>query len=302
MISVRLSGGLGNQLFQYAVASSINTQNDDIEIEYNSVTTEGQAERKLSITTFSIPSNYSIVPCGNYNKQHPVEYLLQKIIRGIGRFLDNNDENGMGKISKTTFRLCNLIGYCVQEKHRYYYPHKRNPLFIYGMWHSPIYPDQIKEELKEYYHVKKECLSESAVNLIKQVSTIESVCVHVRRGDYMTATGFSICSIDYYLNSISCIKDKINSPVFFVFSDDIEWCRNNIVGENIQYMEALRPDYEDFEIMRNCKHFIISNSTFSWWAAYLGERQDSCVITPKTWFDDSPKKNLNLPGWIEIDR
>ena len=170
------------------------------------------------------------------------------------------------------------------------------------MWHSPIYPDQIKDELKEYYHVKKEYLNESAVNLIKQVSTIESVCVHVRRGDYMTAAGFSTCSINYYLNSISYIEDKIKSPVFFVFSDDIEWCRNNIVGKNIQYMDTLRPDYEDFEIMRNCKHFIISNSTFSWWAAYLGERQDSCVITPKTWFDDSPKKNLNLPGWIEIDR
>lgn len=118
---------------------------------------------------------------------------------------------------------------------------------------------------------------------------INSVCVHIRRGDFLkNSNNLSVCHEKYYLNAMEFIEDKVDNPIFYIFSDDILDVKNNFkfLGKRIIYVEGKRNDYEEFRLMYNCKHFIISNSTFSWWSSYLGGG-DGIVIAPKKWYEDN---------------
>lgn len=144
------------------------------------------------------------------------------------------------------------------------------------------------------------------------VLSTESVALHVRRGDYISdeLKGYYFqVDMDYYEKAMNYMSNKIENPVFYIFSDDIPYCKqafanyNNVVYIDSQNSASL---YEDFEIMRNCKNFIIPNSTFSWWAAYLSDvSNEKIVITSKNWYYD---KELNktcieamcLPDWIQL--
>lgn len=300
MITVRLSGGLGNQLFQYAVAVFLNPSAEPMRIEYQSKTSKSHDERELVILNFNIPDNNSIVPCGQYNREHWFKHKLTNIIRKVFSPLIKDDN--CSQQSELLFKICNGLGYCIQDKHTYFYPQKKDALFINGMWHSSIYADKNKSLLQDYYHVKKELLSDNVLNTINEIRQENSVCVHVRRGDYTTASGFTTCSLKYYENAVKTLESYFSNLKFYVFSDDIAWCKSNLIIKNACFIDGNNKDYEDFELMRNCKHFIISNSTFSWWAAYLSSNVDKRVITPKTWFDGTDKSWLNLPEWIQIDR
>lgn len=297
MLTVKLSGGLGNQFFQYAFASSINKNNEPIVVIYQSKTDETHAERNLSISKFCIPEN-TVFKRSAENIENPLLYRLVIINSKIFNRINPNDDSGKKKISKIEFQINNLLGYCIQKDHRYFFPKYKKNLYIEGMWHNPIYVEDNYDNICRYYCLKDEYITHELKSRINKVTSSESVCVHVRRGDYLSARGFNVLTLGYYKKSIDNLRKKLFNPQFFIFSDDIEWCKHNITGDDIIYIDNGFEDYQDFELMRNCKHFIISNSTFSWWAAYLGQAENKTVITPDIWFDNNPKKQMNLPGWI----
>ncbi|HOV15035.1 MAG TPA: alpha-1,2-fucosyltransferase, partial [Spirochaetota bacterium] len=151
-------------------------------------------------------------------------------------------------------------------------------------------------------------LSIKAINISNQIKNSNSVSIHVRRGDYVgnikTLNFHGVCEIDYYIDAINSIKQKVQNPLFFIFSDDIEWCKNNIKDENSIFIDFERDDYVDMYLMTVCKHNIIANSSFSYWAAYLNQNFDKIVIAPKKWFkDDNQNKRTEglIPEkWIRI--
>jgi hypothetical protein len=114
-------------------------------------------------------------------------------------------------------------------------------------------------------------------NYNAKINSTNSVCVHIRRNAYD-----NLLTIDYYVKSMDLIRNTLSNPVFYVFSDSLEWCRNNILGSDLVFIEneGQIDDLQEFFLMKNCRHFIIANSTYSWWGAFLGGHFKKMVIAP----------------------
>jgi len=136
----------------------------------------------------------------------------------------------------------------------------------HGKYHYLKYTDPVKERLKK--------------ELVINTGVIDGAAIHVRRGDYVNHPRFPDVGMSYYTQALS----KINAKHHYVFSDDLDWCRKNL-PQKFVYVDD--PDYICFDMIRRCKIKIIANSTFSWWAAYLGEGK---VIAPSQWFTDMVKQ------------
>ena len=142
---------------------------------------------------------------------------------------------------------------------------------------------------------------------------MSSVMVGVRKGDYTKGkkaiSKFGAPSLDYYETAIKIILEKVEKPVFVVFSDDIEWVKENLTLETrpgldiaVEYREKnkVNNDFEELFVMASCKHAIISNSTFNFWGAWLIRNPDKIVVAPKEWFKDNSPIDIVPSTWIKI--
>lgn len=142
--------------------------------------------------------------------------------------------------------------------------------------------------------------------LYEAIRSSNSVCVSVRRGDYLSEEykdNFFVCDEAYFRKAIGIIREKVSNPTLFFFSNDIEWVRQHLNYDDIScyYESGTDPVWETLRLMYSCHHFIISNSTFSWWAQYLGRHDDKIVISPSRWFaNDSWHSNLLNDNFIKI--
>jgi hypothetical protein len=129
--------------------------------------------------------------------------------------------------------------------------------------------------------------------------------INVRRADYLNTDFHGVYGIDYIKSAVKIIESKIENPKYFIFSDDIEWCVENV---NLPNMTIVNHFYKGskfshyLQLMMNCKHFIIPNSSFAWWSAWLSKSSDKIVIAPKRWFnrDDINTNDLIPENWIRI--
>lgn len=139
----------------------------------------------------------------------------------------------------------------------------------------------------------------------RKIQDANSVNVHIRRGDYVsnpkTNVHHGICPMGYYRKAISLIANRIKDPHFFVFSDDINWAKDNFHFEYPITFVAGNEDWEDMQLMTHCKHHIIANSAFSWWGAWLSPFPEKTIIAPKKWFNKANlgTKDLIPNGWIK---
>ena len=138
------------------------------------------------------------------------------------------------------------------------------------------------------------------------ISQTNSVSLHIRRGDYVsnqkTNQTHGTCDLDYYQRCITEIEKEVENPYFFVFSDEIEWVKENLkINHPAEYVDQNTGDksYEDMRLMSQCKHNVIANSSFSWWGAWLNSYPDKIVFAPKRWFasDKHNTKDLIPEGW-----
>lgn len=167
--------------------------------------------------------------------------------------------------------------------------------FAKGYWQDTKF---FPKDLSNIYKIfAKENLNIRNQNTIQQILQTESVSIHVRRGDYVNNYMHgNIANKTYYQNSIDYINSSIKNPVFFVFSDDINWCKSNLNFNNqVYYVEGNDKEVEqDIILMSNCKHNIISNSSFSWWASYLNKNENKTIITPEYWFNQKTESVAEL--------
>lgn len=151
-------------------------------------------------------------------------------------------------------------------------------------------------------------LNDKNKNIIREIETVNSIAIHIRRGNYLNDRNIGIyggiCTEEYYRKAIEIINQQIDNPVFFIFSNDIDWVKENFKNDNIRIISWNQDadSYLDMYVMSKCKSCIIANSTFSYWSAYL-ERPKDIVIYPKTWFN--PQSNYKVPdifpeSWIGI--
>ena len=268
MIKLKLSGGLGNQLFQIAAANHISLMlNKKFSID-------------LSFYNRDIENNT------------PRNFVIMKIFNLPIKFVDFSlFERLLIKLNLTNFLTYNVLN---DNNYKCFKSFNENNIFLMqGYFQNHLF---FKDSIK---------ILKKSINL-KRMTIKNSVSIHIRRGDYLLPENqsfFSKCSISYYKNSILKLSKLIDleNHCFYIFSDDIDWCKRNI---KLKYKTIFRDNYdevEDFLFMSNCENNIISNSTFSWWAAYLNNYKYKRVIAPEEWYIDKKITNNFYPkSWIKM--
>lgn len=268
MIITKLQGGLANQIFQWAYGKFLSDHNKtplylDVSFYLNQF---GVTKREFSLNKF--PNlDYNILPNDRNINNWSIEPGKTKII-GI------TDNHNYSKLD-------------YQPDAHYY---------LNGYWQSEKYFKGIENIIRENLKPSEEKLKE----LKDKYDTNNSVSIHIRRTDYVTSNGYHpVQPIEYYQKGLDLIKDYDR---VLVFSDDIEWCKNNLDFKNMVFVEG-NDDVEDLWLMSLCGHNIIANSSFSWWGAWLNENKNKKIITPEKWFGDKSNTNYSdiIPeNWIKI--
>ena len=287
MVIVRIWEGLGNQMFQYAFARSLQAKGIEVSLDLDKAYDEmfvkykDNAVRENSIQNFNIS-----IPSIDVCKYKKYEYIYQDtILRKMQFFL--------GKHSLWKYRFYEEIkqGYSGKSARI------KGNCYVKGWFQSERYFNSIRGILLKEFVPKEKITIPTELHSILKGS--ESVSIHVRRGDYVKAN--RAMNAAYYKKAIRLIKKSYKDPYFIVFSDDLAWTKENLIlNERCIYVNENKAlnDYEELFIMSRCKSNIISNSTFSWWAAWLNQNKEKNVIAPRSWLEG--QKNIVPNGWIVL--
>ena len=271
MIIARVTGGLGNQMFQYAAAKALAIQNGiDVKLDISEYS-KGQLRNfdlfNFNVTT-SIASKNEIEELKAFNsldrlKAHFTPVKKRRFYKEPFFHFDSN-----------FFKLGSNV-------------------YIQGYFQSEKYFQPIKEIIIKEFTLKKEVIGK-VQELGIQLQNENSVSVHIRKGDYKnkeTKKFHGILPLDYYHKALKKVRSEIQDPHFYIFTDDSKWVEQNfevsnatIVSGNISFNH-----FEDLFLMSHCCHNIIANSSFSWWGAWLNQNKGKIVIVPEGWFNKGPK-------------
>jgi len=290
-VITRLNGGLGNQLFQYAAGRAL-AERLDVPLKVDTSEFENYPLRCFELNKFKINAKIS----------SPDE--IAGLIINPSRFQRSICRAAIAlglEFNKIAFKE-------IKFGYDDFFEKISHPIYLNGYWQSEKYFKSAENILRSEL-----CLTDSLNGtngkVLEEILHSSGVSLHVRRGDYVTnpsaAAVHGVCSLDYYYSAIRHIASQVQEPYFFVFSDDQQWAKDNLkISHRVQFVEANGPDCgeKDMWLMKSCKHHIIANSSFSWWAAWLNNRQDKIVIAPRLWFLDK-KINANdlIPEhWVKI--
>lgn len=294
MVITRLSGGLGNQLFQYAAGRRLAlVRGAELKLDTSAlVSSKYPTPRHYELSAFSMK----------------VAIASERELAG----LPPSPRRTWSSLLSRRFCPAELLSLSYKkETHFHFDPavlELTDGVYLDGYWQSERYFADVADVIRTDLTMANPADRQNQA-LLEQIGSGNAVSVHVRRGDYVTDThtadyhGF--CGLDYYRRAIQYIADVIANPVLFVFSDDLDWVRANlntpypttIVGHN-----GPQRGVEDLRLMSACQHHILANSSFSWWGAWLDPRPDKIVVAPQRWFNkyDADTKDLCPESWVRL--
>ncbi len=289
MVIVRLSGGLGNQMFQYAAGRAI-AHRRRVPLKLDVSEFQNGSHRIYALEAFNI--NGSIISSQAIesfktsatsrsalllDKLRP--YYRRPLIKESGFTFDPNILRASGQV------------------------------YLDGYWQSEKYFEDIQELLRAEFTVKEQPQGANASMMERIKQSSAAVSLHVRRGDYASDPGSNqyhgTCSPEYYQSAVSKLIALGIQPHFFVFSDDIPWAQANLhldYPASFVNQNGMSADHEDLRLMSTCRHHIIANSSFSWWGAWLGSHPDMVVIAPRKWFNEATHDTRDLipASWLQV--
>lgn len=293
MMIVEVIGGLGNQMFQYAAGRALATRLH----ESLSLDISGFDGYKLH-NGFELMRIFS----GQFDVASNGEIREVLGFRGIDLFKKILSNSRFSKLRGRKF---------IVEPHFQYWNELENALpnsYLIGYWQSEKYFNSIESSIRADFSFKLPMSTENEL-IAAEIQKQASISLHVRRGDYIqntqTLATHGVCSLDYYIDAVKYVTDRINKPKFFIFSDDIQWVKENLkIDFPCCYIDHNKgsESYNDMRLMSMCQHHIIANSSFSWWGAWLNPNQKKLVLAPKKWFATSANSTIDLisPNWIVI--
>lgn len=291
---VKLNGGLGNQMFQYAFACAL----------------EEKFNKKVS---FDFCYFDEVKLCDTVTTR---VYELD----AFGICCPKASENDLANVKRPDFKskfkntlakkYPALFGInYVREKYTSIYDEKilNYPDYIYyeGYFQNEKYFKHLRNLLLEQFSVKVP-IDEKNQKVLDNILNTNSVSIHVRRGDYVTLDYVNkihgTCSLDYYNHAINYIASKVKKPYFYLFSDDTDWVIKNL---KIDYPFTIvdfnsGKGWFDMHLMKNCKHNVTANSSFSWWGAWLNDNPRKIVVAPERWTSQKQKCNIIPASWIKL--
>ena len=288
MVIIRLKGGLGNQMFQYAFGKALSMKRKEpLFLDTSIFGNEPKIDtpRSYALDVYNINAKIADqATIAKYNTKGMV--LLRKIKRRLFRLNDYSFHPSLTKSKSTYFE---------------------------GYWNNQKYFESISSEIRHDFTLKNK-LTEPAEKKYHEIINLKttktkSVSLHIRRGDYISNPyafeQHCILSIDYYKDALNFLTSKISKDnlKIYIFSDDMNWVKKNLILTefDVEYMPQMH-DYEEMYLMSLCDHNIIANSSFSWWGAWLNKNAEKIVIAPKKWVKN-PYINTNdvcPPSWIRI--
>ncbi len=293
MIISRVIGGLGNQMFQYAAGRALALAHG--------------LQLRLDVTGFD-----------GYGLHHGFE--LQRIFHCKAVLASAAETRAiLGWRAASSLRrvlalpsLAALRGSVfVVEPHFHYWPGIRDlpdTAYLQGYWQSEKYFADAAAILRLDFAFRQP-LSEANTAWTERIDRCTAVSMHVRRGDYVsdprTRAVLGPCSLEYYRSAVRCIAERVETPEFFVFSDDIAWAKGNLdIDFPCHFIDDNRgaESYNDMRLMSLCHHHILANSSFSWWGAWLNPRTNKVVVAPAQWFIGGKRRvdDLFPQGWVTL--
>lgn len=297
MIVVKLQGGLGNQMFQYALGRALQRRNGgelalDLTLLLDRFPRSKVVFRDYDLDIFGIQPRLTLL--SQLSRCLPIPLLY---LRGGSALTRLQDWAGFQRYVRGTVEFREEV------------LEARGNVYLDGHWQSPKYFASSEEILRREFQVKA-ALSPAGERLAAQIASSDSICVNVRRGDYVTLQAsmdiHGFVGKEYYERGVERIAPSLKKPHIFVTSDDVDWCRENL---RFNYpTTVLGHEYQGYKfgeyltLMSRCKHFLIPNSTFAWWAAWLSPSPDKIVVCPRDWFRDSKFDSSDLipSTWIRI--
>lgn len=291
MIIVRIFGGLGNQMFQHAAGTAL-AMHRECELKWDLSAFENNHIHQ----GFELRRVFGL----NVSEATDKDYRLVLGWRGgiQARKLLTHDRLAWAR-PKT---------YVLQPHFQYWdeFCALPNQVYLDGYWQTERYFKAIASSILDRFSFAPQLAGRNQ-QIANAIESCNAVSVHVRRGDYVTnpvANQFHGCCLpEYYKLAIEVMHGHVKDPHFFVFSDDLEWVKSNLVMPSCcTFVDQNKgvESYNDMRLMSLCKHHIIANSSFSWWGAWLGRHLGKIVIAPKRWFHKghADVSDLHCPGWI----
>ncbi len=298
-VIINLKDGLGNQMFQYALGYVLSKKNKtELKLDLRAFKEKkinppkDYVQRKYDLDIFGIvpkkPSYIDLIKTFQLNKRYVVRY-------NINKFLDK-------------FNFINI-----HERGRKFetriLKNKKKTLYIDGYWQCEKYFSKFRDDILKIFNFKNLKKKQKNIEFISKINKEHSVCLNVRRTDHMIfdKKEFDVVDFAYYKKAINYFKSTLSPTIkFYIFSDDLEWCKN--IFKNIKniiivdYSYSGNKFYNYLYLMTNFRNFIIPNSTFAWWAAWLSTKKNKIVVAPKRWSGKLPMNKIDiLPNkWIKI--
>ena len=289
MVIVNLIGGLGNQMFQYAAGRALTlARGEPLRVDVGGIGPRQFELSQIFRCVADIASTDEV--------RRTLGWQAVLVVRRI--------------LARPEFAAVRVKGFIV-EPHFHYWPGIRSvpvTAYLHGYWQSERYFSDASAALRADFSFRRP-MSEVNASLAEKIGRCAAVSLHVRRGDYLsnprTHAVHGLCSVDYYRAAIRLVAERVAAPEFFAFSDDIAWVRENLdIGFPCHYVDHNRgaESYNDMRLMSLCQHHIISNSSFSWWGAWLAANPSRIVIAPKQWFQKTSHDTSDLipDDWIRI--
>lgn len=274
MVIVQLSGGLGNQLFQYAAGRALAEQNQT-NLKLDIGLYKRDPLRIYKLNHFNIIEDFA-TPNEIHRHRPRRRHLLRRFVHHLQRqMLPRNQHPEFKEVTPFLF----------DED----FSKVKHSTYLIGYWQNEKYFAGIEESIRKEFSLKN---NPSGLNndLQKEIQQKNSVSLHVRRGDYasnpITTQRHGTLGVEFYTAAINYMAERTQNPHYYVFSDDIPWVKENLkIPYPVTFVEhnSNGQDYEDLRLMNLCKHNIVANSSFSWWGAWLNQNASKIVIAPKHW-------------------
>lgn len=279
---VKIIGGLGNQMFQYAFYKAISLHSED--------------DTKIDIEGFKdydLHNGYELEKIFGISNIHANRKQIQ-LIKDEWPFYKIRRK--LNLLKKTHYIERNLFSYSSDI-------YKKRNMYFDGYWQNIQYVVDAEKEIRNDFEFC-EPKDKRNINVLKEIRSNNSCSVHIRRGDYINHPTFKgICDENYYKKAIEYIETRVSNVKFYVFSNDIDWCKKFLIGDNFIFIDWNfgETSYIDMFLMKECKHNIISNSTFCWWSSWLNTNEGKITISPSKWTNNYQDNNLLLEEWIKLD-
>ncbi len=278
-VEVVISGGIGNQLFQFAAGQSLSKRlNSELALDLSwYMHSQGLSQRRMELDKFVDLKDVQIFR----TFIHPKARQIRRVLEGY-KIIDDSNYNPEKFDSFVSNRDIRINGY----------------------WQSERYFSRIADELRASI-VRSEFGSTLTSEIARSIVTSKCIGLHVRRGDYIadpkTKAFHGVCDVNYFLAGAEFISQSRIIDSLIIFSDDIAWCAENLkFDKKTKIVDSSICDTDQLKLLSLCSHHVISNSSFSWWAAWIGRKEGQTVVYPKSWFADGSSMESMPLGWIAL--